>query len=82
MHGTTPRKLSALRSGELIYSITPVYRTYKLLNFYHGVYPKLEEFEPVFENFEKIKALFGVDKAVFVFGYPPGNHRTNAIIYM
>ena len=82
MHGTTPRKLSALRSGEIIYSITPVYRTYKLLNFYHGVYPKLGEFEPVFDNFEKIKALFGVEKAVFVFGYPPGNHRTNAIIYI
>lgn len=82
IHGTTPRKLSRLRSGILIYSITPIERTYRMLNFYHAVYPKKGDFEPVFERFEDIKRKFGVEKAVFVFGYPPGNHRTNSIIYI
>ncbi len=82
VHGTTPRKLSRLRSDADIYTITPNKRTYRLLTFFYAVFPKLGDFEPIFERFEELKAMFELPKAVFVFGYPPGNHKTNTIIYI
>ncbi len=82
VHGTTPRKLSRLRTSADIFTITPNQKTLKLLNFYYAVFPKLGDFEPLFERFEELKALFKQEKAIFVFGYPPGNHRTNTVIYI
>ncbi|RME79894.1 MAG: pyruvate kinase [Methanobacteriota archaeon] len=82
VHGTTPSKISRQRPGLSIFAITPKKRTLKYLNFFYGVVPKQGSFEPVFDNFDYLKELFAVEEAVFVFGYPPGNHRTNTIIHI
>ena len=82
IHGTTPSKLSRQRPKKTIFCATPKERTIRYLNFFYGVYPKLFDYEPVFENCEKLKSLFGVNEAVFVFGYPPGNHATNTILHL
>ncbi len=82
MHGTTPRKLSSLRPERPIFVVSPKRETLRYLNLFYGVYGRERHYEPVFEHFWDIKADFKVGKAIFVFGYPPGNHMTNTIIYI
>jgi pyruvate kinase len=82
VHGTTPAKLSRQRPRATVYCITPNQRTLKYMNFFYGVIAKKGSYEPVFKNFDKLKKMFDVQQAVFVFGYPPNNQRTNTIIYM
>ena len=82
MHGTTPRKLARYRPEKQIYVITPRKKTGKHLSLVFGCHTKIMEYEPVLDNIKKIKEKLEVEKAVFVFGYPVGNHNTNSIIYL
>jgi pyruvate kinase len=82
VHGTTPIKISRQRPKQNIYVVTNNKRTLRYLNLFYGIRPVFFDYEPVFKKAEKIKALFKVNNAVFVFGYPPGNHNTNTIIYL
>ncbi len=83
IHGTTPTKVSRLRPKIEIYSISPNKKIVKYMNMFYGIYPKEGVFEPVYKNFDVIKHRLKIKgKAVFIFGYPPGNHRTNNIIYI
>ncbi len=82
VHGTTPRKLSSLRPGKEILSPCEKRETVKYLNLFYAVKPLHYNYEPVFDKIDEIKKLFGIEKAIFVFGYPPGNKRTNTIMYM
>lgn len=80
--GTTPKKIASFRSKQPIYAITTNKKILGYLNMFYGVFPIYMDYEPVFQKFNDIKRLTGVDKAIFVFGYPAGNSNTNTIIYL
>jgi pyruvate kinase len=82
MHGTTPRKLSKYRANRIIYAVSPREKVAKHLSLVHGCYTLVSDCEPVFEKATEVKKILGIDKAVFVFGYPEGNHNTNSIAYL
>ncbi len=82
MHGTTPRKLSRHRPNKCIYVVSPRKKTAKHLSLVYGCIVREMEYEPVLERVEEIKKNLGIEKAVFVFGYPVGNHNTNSIVYI
>jgi len=81
-HGTTPRKIAKQRPQFQFYVVTDVKKTFNYLHFFYGISPAFFDYEPVFKKAEKIKKIFNLKKALFVFGYPPGNHNTNTIIYL
>ncbi len=81
MHGTTPRKLSTQRPSVPIYALSPNSRVLKILNMHYGIVPVEMEYEPFFDKIGEIKEKLGIKRAVFVFGYPPGNRNTNVIYY-
>ncbi|MEM4385168.1 MAG: pyruvate kinase [Candidatus Anstonellales archaeon] len=80
--GTTPRKISSFRPKQPIYAITSNHKITGYLNLFYGVFPRVYNYEPIFEKFNDIKRFLGLDRAVFVFGYPPGNSNTNSIVYI
>ncbi len=80
--GTTPRKISSFRPRQPIYAITNNPKILGYLNLMYGVFPIYQDYEPVFQNFDKLKNLIKTNRAIFVFGYPPGNSNTNTIIYI
>lgn len=80
--GTTPKKISSFRPKQPVYAITNNAKILGYLNMMYGVFPLYYDYEPVFQNFDKIKSLVKTDKAIFVFGYPPGNSNTNTVIYI
>ncbi|MEM4295376.1 MAG: pyruvate kinase [Candidatus Anstonellales archaeon] len=82
VHGTTPKKISRQRPKISVYSVTNNEKTFKYLHFFFSLRPIFFNYEPVFKKIDKIKAKLNVKNAVFVFGYPPGNHNTNTIIYI
>ena len=82
MHGTTPRKLSKYKPERAIYAISPRKKTSKHLSLVFGCYTLTMEYEPVLKNAERIKEKLGIDKSVFVFGYPIGNQNTNSIVFL
>lgn len=79
IQGTTPSKLSSVVKNINIYAISPNLKTLKFLNLFRNVYCKKMEFEPILENYKKIKKELNLEDAVFVFGYPVGNKNTNVI---
>ncbi len=81
IHGTTPKKLSRYRPEKTIYVITKRKKTAKHMCLVYGTVPYVFDFDPLLERMEEIKRKVRVDKAVFVFGYPEGNHNTNAIVF-
>ena len=80
--GTTPRKISKYRPRLKIYAITPHRHVAAYMTLCYGVVPVMSErHEQIYRNFSQIKEMLGINKAVFVFGYPMGNKRTNSVIY-
>lgn len=80
--GTTPKKISSFRPKTPIYAITSNQNITGYLNLFYGVFPSVYNYEPIFQKFDDIKRFLRVDRAVFVFGYPPGNSNTNTIVYI
>ncbi len=81
MWGTTPRKLSRYRIRKEINVFTPNRKTAKFLSIVYGVKAFVMDYRPVFEKLDEMKRIAGIEKAVFVFGYPEGNWNTNTILY-
>ncbi|NPA22465.1 MAG: pyruvate kinase [Candidatus Micrarchaeota archaeon] len=81
-YGTTPKKLSRQHPTQPVYAITPNKSIIPYLNLFYAIYPVEMSYEPVFQNFERIKNHLNIDKALFVFGYPPNNQNTNTLIFI
>jgi pyruvate kinase len=80
--GTTPRKISKYRPRLRIYAMTPHRHVAAYVTLCYGVVPVISRrHEQIYRNFAQIKGMLGINKAVFVFGYPMGNKRTNSVIY-
>ena len=81
MHGTTPSKLSKFRPKRRIIAISPRKKAGRHLALTYACEFFEMQYEPVMERIDEIKEKLSIDKkAVFVFGYPPGNHNTNVIL--
>jgi pyruvate kinase len=80
--GSTPRKISKYRPKLKVYAMTSSRDVASYLTLCYGVEPVIwGKHEPAYGNFSRIKEMLGINKAVFLFGHPPGNRRTNSIVY-
>jgi len=81
--GSTPRKISRYRPRMRTYAITSTREVAAYVNLCYGVAPIMcnERYDPVFDKLDGIRRMAKTGKAVFVFGHPTGNGRTNSIVY-
>ena len=82
MYGNTPRKLSRYRPRAIIHAVSPRYKTARHLSLFYGCQTLVLDEELILEKATKMKKTLGLKHAIFVFGYPAGNSRTNSIVYL